>query len=176
MMAARLGATDAQVADALWQGLPYLTGSCVEEFEVPSVADRRRRNAFRPQACVSKGFGSPGRHKCLGDRKLSVIYNNGQPTIDRNFFKSLAKMVKVNRALIHGSDVVDEESCTLYTTCKLLSSDIVCHGMVVQDEIQVARSRAAYNARLGCQLHLEMSVRVHVWPVNNVKKTDTWST
>jgi hypothetical protein len=94
--------------------------------------------------------------------------------MDRNFFKSLAKMIKVNRALIHGSDVVDEESCTHYTTRKLLSSDIGCPGMVVQDEIQVVRPRSAYNARLGCQLHLEMSARVHVRSVNNVKRTDTW--
>ena len=119
------------------------------------MADHRWRNAFRPQACASEGFGSSGWHKCLGHNNLSVIYNNGQPTMDRNFFKSLAKMIKANRALIHGSDVVDEESCTHYTTRKLLSSDIGCPGMVVQDEIQVVRPRSAYNARLGCQLHLE---------------------
>ena len=116
MMAARQGATDAQIVDALRLGLPHLTDPCVDDFEAPSVADRRRRNAIRIEACASDGFGridacasdgfaSPGLHKCMGDSELSVIYNNnGKPTIDRNFFKSLAKTIKANRALIPGDE------------------------------------------------------------------------
>jgi len=103
MMAARQGATDAQIANALRQGLPHLTDPCVDDFEVTTVADRRRRNAIRLEACASEGFASPGRLKCMGDSELSVIYdNNGKPTIDPNFFKSLAKTIKANRPLIPG--------------------------------------------------------------------------
>ena len=41
--------------------------------------------------------------------------NNGKPTIDRNFFKSMAKTIKANRAPIADAEVVDEEACTHYT-------------------------------------------------------------
>jgi len=43
--------------------------------------------------------------------------NNGKPTIDRNFFKSMAKTIKLNlgRASKADADVVDEEGCTRYT-------------------------------------------------------------
>jgi hypothetical protein len=43
--------------------------------------------------------------------------NNCKPTIDRNFFKSMAKTIKVNlgRASKADADVVDEEACTHYT-------------------------------------------------------------
>ena len=43
--------------------------------------------------------------------------NNGKPAIDRNFFKSMAKTIKVNlgRASKADADAVDEEACTHYT-------------------------------------------------------------
>jgi hypothetical protein len=41
--------------------------------------------------------------------------NNGKPTIDRNFFKSMAKTIKASRASIADAEVVDEEACTHYT-------------------------------------------------------------
>jgi hypothetical protein len=41
--------------------------------------------------------------------------NNGKPTIDRNFFKSMAKTIKANRASIADVEVVDQEACTHYT-------------------------------------------------------------
>ena len=41
--------------------------------------------------------------------------NNGKPTIDRNFFKSMAKTIKANRAPVAYAEVVDEEACTHYT-------------------------------------------------------------
>jgi len=43
--------------------------------------------------------------------------NNGKPTIDRNFFKAMAKTIKANlgRASKADVDVVDEEACTHYT-------------------------------------------------------------
>jgi hypothetical protein len=46
-----------------------------------------------------------------------LYQNNGKPTIDRNFFKSMAKTIKLKlgRASKADSDVVDEEACTYYT-------------------------------------------------------------
>ena len=43
--------------------------------------------------------------------------NNGKPTIDRNFFKAMAKTIKANlgRDSKADVDVVDEEACTHYT-------------------------------------------------------------
>jgi hypothetical protein len=44
--------------------------------------------------------------------------NNGKPTIDRNFFKSMAKTIKANRTSttsIAEGEVVDQEACTQYT-------------------------------------------------------------
>jgi len=41
--------------------------------------------------------------------------NKGKPTIDGNFFKSMARTIKANRATKADTDVVDEEACTHYT-------------------------------------------------------------
>jgi hypothetical protein len=41
--------------------------------------------------------------------------NNGKPTIDVNFFKSMAKTIKANRASKAGAEVVDDKACTHYT-------------------------------------------------------------
>ena len=38
--------------------------------------------------------------------------NNGKPTIDVNFFKSMAKTIKANRASKAGAEVVDDKACT----------------------------------------------------------------
>ena len=47
-----------------------------------------------------------------------ILYkNNGKATIDHNFFKSMAKTIKANRATRADADVVDEEACTHYTGC-----------------------------------------------------------
>jgi hypothetical protein len=81
-----------------------------DEFQVPSVADRSLRHAFKLQACASEGYSS-------ADRQAK--------------------------------------------TRKLLSSDIGCPGMVVEKVIEMARPRAVYNRRLGCQMHLEMSARLY---------------
>ena len=40
--------------------------------------------------------------------------NNGKPTIDVNFFKSMAKTIKANRASKAGAEVVDDKACTHY--------------------------------------------------------------
>jgi hypothetical protein len=48
--------------------------------------------------------------------------NNGKATIDRNFFKSMAKMIKANRAAIADADVVDQKACTQCTVCYTSSS------------------------------------------------------
>jgi len=50
--------------------------------------------------------------------------NNGKPTIDRNFFKSMAKTIKANlgRASKADADVVDEEGCTRCTGAYTSSS------------------------------------------------------
>jgi hypothetical protein len=44
-----------------------------------------------------------------------VSKNTGKPTIDGNFFKSMARTIKANRAAKADTDVVDEEACTDYT-------------------------------------------------------------
>ena len=44
-----------------------------------------------------------------------VYKNTGNPSIDRNFFKSMARTIKANRAAKADTDVVDEEACTHYT-------------------------------------------------------------
>jgi hypothetical protein len=41
--------------------------------------------------------------------------NNGKPTIDVNFFKSMAKTIKANRASKADAEVVDDKTCTHYT-------------------------------------------------------------
>ena len=41
--------------------------------------------------------------------------SNGKPTIDVNFFKSMAKTIKANRASKAGAEVVDDKACTHYT-------------------------------------------------------------
>jgi hypothetical protein len=53
----------------------------------------------------------------ISDSELpSGLYkNNGKPTIDRTFFKSMAKTIKANRASIADVEVVDQEECTHYT-------------------------------------------------------------
>ena len=53
----------------------------------------------------------------ISDSELPyVLYkNNGKPTIDRNFFKSMAKSIKSSRASIADAEGVDEEACTHYT-------------------------------------------------------------
>ena len=61
--------------------------------------------------------------KCITDEDLlPILYNNGNPTIEVNFFKSMTKTIKTNRASIAGLDVVDEEACTHYTGCHTSNS------------------------------------------------------
>ena len=46
----------------------------------------------------------------------SGLYENkGKPTIDRNFFKSMARTIKANRTCIADAEVVDQEACKHYT-------------------------------------------------------------
>ena len=46
----------------------------------------------------------------------SGLYENkGKPTIDRNFFKSMARTIKGNRTCIADAEVVDQEACKHYT-------------------------------------------------------------
>jgi hypothetical protein len=44
-----------------------------------------------------------------------VYKNTGKPTIDSNFFKSMARTIKAKRAAKADADVVDEQACTHYT-------------------------------------------------------------
>ena len=53
----------------------------------------------------------------MSDPEQILYKNNGKATIDRNFFKSMAKMIKANRPSIADADVVDENACTHYTVC-----------------------------------------------------------
>ena len=52
----------------------------------------------------------------ISDQRI-LDKNNGKATIDRNFFKSMAKMIKANRPSIAHADVVDEKACTHHTRC-----------------------------------------------------------
>ena len=52
----------------------------------------------------------------MSDQQILYKNNgNGKETIDRNFFKSMAKMIKANRPSIADAEVVDEKACTYYT-------------------------------------------------------------
>jgi hypothetical protein len=55
--------------------------------------------------------------KATSDMSAQQILDkkNGKATIDRNFFKSMAKTIKANRPSIADADVVDERACTHYT-------------------------------------------------------------
>jgi len=53
----------------------------------------------------------------MSDPEQILYKNNGKATIDRNFFKSMAKMIKANRPSTADADVVDEKACTNYTVC-----------------------------------------------------------
>ena len=50
------------------------------------------------------------------DLPVGLYKNNVKPTpIDRNFFKSMAKTIKANRAPIPDPEFADEQTCTHYT-------------------------------------------------------------
>jgi hypothetical protein len=51
----------------------------------------------------------------MSDQEQILYKNNGKATIDRNFFKSMAKMIKANRPSKADADVVDEKACTHYS-------------------------------------------------------------
>jgi hypothetical protein len=51
----------------------------------------------------------------MSDQEQILYKNNGKATIDRNFFKSMAKMIKANRSSKADADVVDEKACTHYS-------------------------------------------------------------
>ena len=50
----------------------------------------------------------------MSDQQI-MYKNNGKPTIDVNFFKSMAKTSKAKRAAKAGAEVVYEKACTHYT-------------------------------------------------------------
>jgi hypothetical protein len=52
----------------------------------------------------------------MSDQQINYK-NNGKATIDRNFFKSMAKTIKANRAAIADADVVAQKACKHYTGC-----------------------------------------------------------
>jgi hypothetical protein len=54
----------------------------------------------------------------MSDPEQILYKNNGKATIDRDFFKSMAKMIKANRpSSTADADVVDEKACKHYTVC-----------------------------------------------------------
>ena len=84
------------------------------------------------------------------DLPSGVYKNNSKPTIDRNFFKSMAKTIKANRASRADAEVVDEEACTHYTgnyTSNLCGEKtryanwIVGHAMRVRIELKFSLIR-----------------------------------
>jgi hypothetical protein len=88
-------------------GVHMLTGACIPA----------------PTACLglSPVCATASTPASIHDSKLpSGLYkNNGKPTIslsiDRSFFKLMAKSIKANRASKADADVIDEETCTHYT-------------------------------------------------------------
>ena len=54
--------------------------------------------------------------KATSDMSDQQIHNknNGKATMDRNFFKSMAKSIKANRPSIADAEVVDDKACTHY--------------------------------------------------------------
>ena len=53
---------------------------------------------------------------CDSEQPVGLYKNNIKPTpIDRNFFKSMAKTIKANRAPIPDPEFADEQTCTRYT-------------------------------------------------------------
>jgi hypothetical protein len=59
----------------------------------------------------------------MSDQQILYKSNgNRKATIDRNFFKSMAKMIKANRPSRADADVVNEKACTHYTACNTSNS------------------------------------------------------
>jgi hypothetical protein len=77
-----------------------------------------RFNRFTIPSCSSAPTTCQDGSLVSSVKKLPATYKiDGKPKIDGNFFKSMAKSIKANRASIAGSrfDVVDGEECTQHT-------------------------------------------------------------
>ena len=92
-------------------------GSLQESFAVLSMTSvvnseiRKLAGASHAPAGAASSLAS-----ISGSEPPSALYkSNGKPTIDRTFFKSMAKTIKASRASIADAEVVDEEACTHYT-------------------------------------------------------------
>ena len=99
----------------------------------PNLSGMRRTHSDQIFASISESKTSVGSPSTLAKSKShtdvskvasdmsdpeQILYkNNGKATIDRNFFKSMAKMIKANRPSIADAEVVDEKACTHYTGC-----------------------------------------------------------
>ena len=72
-----------------------------------------------PTAChgCSPVCATASSRASMRDSKLpsGLSKNYGKPTIDRNFFKSMAKTIKANRAPIPDPEFADEQTSTHYT-------------------------------------------------------------
>jgi hypothetical protein len=99
---------------------------------MPNLSGLRRTHSDKMFASISESNTSVGSTSTLARSKSHKDFpmvatdmndqqipykNNGKATIDRNFFKSMAKMIKANRPAIADADVVDEKACTHYTGC-----------------------------------------------------------
>ena len=97
-----------------------------------TLSEIRRAHSDQMFASISESNTSVGSTNTLAKSKSHTDFsnatsdmsdqqildkNNGKATIDRNFFKSMAKMIKANRPSIADAEVVDEMACTHYTVC-----------------------------------------------------------
>jgi hypothetical protein len=81
-------------------------------------AVKARFDRFAVRSCSSAPTTCQDGSLVSRDNELPATYKiDGKPKIDGNFFKSMAKSIKANRASIakSRSDVVDGEECTQHT-------------------------------------------------------------
>jgi hypothetical protein len=108
-----------------------------ESKRMPNLSGLRRTHSDQMLASICESNTSVGSTRTLAKMKShtdlpmvasdmsdqQIPYNNnGKATIDRNFFKSMAKMIKANRPSRADADVVNEKACTHYTACNTSNS------------------------------------------------------
>jgi hypothetical protein len=95
-----------------------------------NLSGMRRNHSEESFACIPESSKGVGSTKTLAKSKSHtdcskmvadmsdqhiMFKNNGKPTIDAHFFRSMAKTIKAKRASKAGAEVVDEKAFTHYT-------------------------------------------------------------
>ena len=109
----------------------------------------------------------------MSDQQIPY-HNNGKATIDRNFFKSMAKMIKANRPSRSDADVVNEKACAHYTACNTSNSScgektgyvwIEGHAMRVRIDLKF---HLLHERMLACEASNDPCQWEPDWPPNYV--------